>query len=396
MARTALLGWEMGAGLGHAHKLKIVGNEMERQGWRVIYALRNPETAPIVGIDPAAVVASTRWPRKPPEFLEKQNRPRTSLTFGQNLGFNGYHDSDLIHDRILAWQAILDAVKPDLVVSDFSPTLNLACRGRVPLVVAGSGFLVPPADIERYPRLHDRASAPLFDELALAGNVNRALGRLGLPLIEALPEVMDGQERCVCTMAIFDPYDGMRREACIGTILEAMPELNEEPEDRLMVYLQKPALARPETVEMLLALPLPATLYIPGMDEAMRARFRDAGHEPLTGPADVTEVLPRVRAVISQGGIGLASTALLTGRPQLVLNTHIEELLTGEAIERSGLGFRLGMGRASLPHVAEPLRQVCFDEEMLRCAVTIARQHRDLYAKPAREILVEHCNALVS
>src|SRR3546814_6352681 len=56
----------------------------------------------------------------------------------------GYGRRDALAHRLTAWEGVLDTVRPDVVVGDFSPTLNLAARGRVPSIVVGNGYTIPP------------------------------------------------------------------------------------------------------------------------------------------------------------------------------------------------------------------------------------------------------------
>src|SRR3546814_14121331 len=48
--------------------------------------------------------------------------------------------------RISDWSSDVCSsdLRPDVVVGDFSPTLNLAARGRVPSIVVGNGYTIPP------------------------------------------------------------------------------------------------------------------------------------------------------------------------------------------------------------------------------------------------------------
>jgi hypothetical protein len=54
-------------------------------------------------------------------------------------------------------------------------------------------------------------------------------------------------------------------------------------------------------------------------------------------PPPLTNVLRRSRLVVHNGGSGLASAALAAGVPQLVLSTHVEQNLAGEALERASV-----------------------------------------------------------
>lgn len=392
--RSVLLGWELGSRLGHAHKLKILAGALRRQGWRASFAFRFPEVAATLGIDPAGVIEAPRWPGPALALRSGADRRAATLTFGQILGTAGFHDRDQILARVGQWQEILRRTKPDLVISDYAPSLNLACRGHVPVVVVGSGFTVPPTGIPRYPRLHASADRPLFDELALAANVNHALARLAIPMIDALPEVMRGEAAALCTFPVLDPYRGFRGDGYCGAIEESLVELRREPGNAIFVYLQGQALENPGVEAALAGSSLAAIVYAPGTSGATLDRLRAVGCTILDSPASITGILPRLRAVVHHGGHGLACSALLAGRPQLVLSTHIENKLTGLAVEEVGLGRRLSLHVANPDAIGEALAQVSLDGQMYGDAQAVALAARHQWGAGGAAAVVALCEKL--
>ncbi len=90
-----------------------------------------------------------------------------------------------------AWDSILAATAPDLVVADYAPAASMIARGRIPLIVAGNGFTAPPGDMKRFPPLH-RVTAPRWNEDDTLRAVNRALRFLDRPALEYLPQIFAG------------------------------------------------------------------------------------------------------------------------------------------------------------------------------------------------------------
>jgi rhamnosyltransferase subunit B len=68
--------------------------------------------------------------------------PTTTHTLADVLARQGFDDAKALFAAAERWHLLLEKIKPDLVISDFSPTLNLVARGRPPLVVIGNGFTV--------------------------------------------------------------------------------------------------------------------------------------------------------------------------------------------------------------------------------------------------------------
>jgi UDP:flavonoid glycosyltransferase YjiC (YdhE family) len=112
------------------------------------------------------------------------------------------------------------------------------------------------------------------------------------------------------------------------------------------------------------------------LSEAARDDLACAGARIEDAPVDLSQVLPACRLVVHLGGSGLAAEALLAGVPQLVLVTHVEQHLTGIALERAGIGrcFTAFDPASSLPSSA--IADLLDDEAMDRRAADTGSQHR--------------------
>ncbi len=87
-----------------------------------------------------------------------------------------------------------------------------------------------------------------------------------------------------------------------------------------------------------------------------------------TEPVDLSQTLPECRLVVHLGGSGLASEALLAGVPQFLLVTHVEQHLTGIALERAGVG-RLFTAFDPAQHVpAHAFEDMLRDDALARIA----------------------------
>jgi hypothetical protein len=137
---TVLLTWELGAGIGHLMRLRPIGEELIRRGHRVVAAVRD-----LTGVGEAFAGSGIAWmpapiiPRRGPAFFAPTHG------FAQILGNIGFASAPMLATLFAAWNTIFDAVRPDLVVADHSPTALLALRGRpIRRVNMGLGFFCPP------------------------------------------------------------------------------------------------------------------------------------------------------------------------------------------------------------------------------------------------------------
>ncbi len=99
------------------------------------------------------------WPIDEPQAA--QNLPGPSATLNDMLSAAGLADGEAVGRILSAWDGIFDRFRPDLVVADYSPLAAMAARGRIPLVQVGNGFTVPPAEMPRFPLLHQHGAAGL-------------------------------------------------------------------------------------------------------------------------------------------------------------------------------------------------------------------------------------------
>ncbi|HMW73867.1 MAG TPA: glycosyltransferase, partial [Cellvibrionaceae bacterium] len=58
-------------------------------------------------------------------------------------------------------------------------------------------------------------------------------------------------------------------------------------------------------------------------------------------PVDLTELMPQAEWLIYHAGSGMASQALVCGKPSILIPTHYEQLFTAEALASRHLGYVL-------------------------------------------------------
>src|SRR5437764_11706080 len=137
---TILLTWELGAGLRHLQRLRPLAAELSRRGHRVFAAVRELSRAHSTfrGVDVALLQAPVKLRPPVSEF-------RPPLTFPHILHNVGFGDDTELAALASAWRNLIEAVRPDVVVCDHSPTALLALRGVPPRrALIGTGFCCVP------------------------------------------------------------------------------------------------------------------------------------------------------------------------------------------------------------------------------------------------------------
>ena len=159
MAIKVLLGWELGAGQGHIQRLAALARALQARGCEPIFALKAYDLRNLPF--PWTMLEAPRL-----TFSGRED----SHTFADILATFGFAAPQLLKTHIQNWQTLLRTVQPDLVVADHAPGLVLSAHKRVPTVVVGSHFAVPPP-VEVFPVLRFPAPPESLERQAQVSQV---------------------------------------------------------------------------------------------------------------------------------------------------------------------------------------------------------------------------------
>lgn len=329
MARI-LLGWELGAGQGHAVKLRAIAGRLAARGHEVVYAVQN--LAAVAGAGEAW--QAPLWPAQ----LVAAARPVqvTPATMGDILVALGLADAGAFAGLIGAWDRLLAAVRPDGIVADFAPALSAAAAGRVPVVATGTGFSLPPGTMPRFPSLTGEAA--VHDEARLLDGVNAALAAHGRVPLPGLPALFAADRQIVATFAELDPYHAWRSEPLVAASTAAPVPLAGPEGDELFVYLNGHHPKGLAFWQGLALSGLKVRIHDPTLNRADHALLRGAGLLVEERPAATSDIVARSRLLLSHGGLGLASTALLAGLPHVIAPFDVEKRMIAAAVAAMDLG----------------------------------------------------------
>ena len=374
--RKILLGWELGAGLGHVIPLRRIGERLEQAGFQGRYAVQQPAAAIAAGLPPDKVIAAPQWTAE--GRIPALPEGYAASSFGQVLGLFGIGYPPAMVRVLDGWDAILSVERPDAVLSDYAPGLNLAVRGRIPLLVFGSGYTVPPTQLSAFPKLWADDRRPYYNEDGLLAQINDLLLERGQPLLDRLPALMAGDRTVIATLAALDPYHHFRQDELVPPVMGGIPAPVARPGDEILCAA-RPLAQWPAVMQGLADLHLPGRIIGYGVDDARLARL-PGNWAIMRGLINVAEAMNSVRMVIGYGGLGLTAQALAAGLPQLVIATDAEKLLNGLAVERLGIGRVLRARQADRETVMAAAAQVYVDPRYRDRALAVAREHEAILA----------------
>jgi hypothetical protein len=374
---TILMGWELGEGFGHLAHLLPIARALAAEGHRPVFAVRDVcEPWPLFRDEPFTVLQAPGWPAR----RWRGDRPFNGASLADVLALYGWGCAAGLGALVQAWQGLLDAVRPRLVVCEYSPTLCLTAYQTLPVIEVGSSLWMPPVDQPTFPVVLPEWPPLMAQEemLAVAQEVQRRRSRPSPP---TLTSILAAADRFPALLPELDPYGELRQEP-VWDPLHALPPLAPPAPDRsFFAYLAE----GPSTDALLTQLVLTGcrgAAYVRGLHPEGRRHLRRLGLDVLDEPAPLPQILAHHAVFVHHGG-GSAATALAAGRPQLLLPQHLEQLTTARQMRRLGVGEYLL--RDSSPAAAARALLRLMDEPAF--AARAANRASAIHARPRREAL---------
>ena len=341
---TILLTWELGGGIGHLMNLRPIGEELVRRGHRVVAALRDLTNA-------ADVLGSSGIAWMPAPIMQRRGAPRYEPThgFAEILGNVGFADRSMLSSLFTAWSTILDTVRPNLVVTDHSPTALLALRGRpIRRVNVGLGFFCPPDTfpLPIWSPPQDQRATATRNELEITDTVNCVLTAQRRPPLQRLGQLFhEVDEVFLATYREFDHFGPRPQVRYWGhwpfAAAALAPQWPTGKGPRIYAYL-KPFPGLEGLLAALQAARLPTLIFAGGIEPAMQARFASPHLRFEQRPLDLRQVADQCDLAVLMAGHGTTAALLLTGKPCLLVPPYLEQLLFASTVERTGAARVLG------------------------------------------------------
>jgi UDP:flavonoid glycosyltransferase YjiC (YdhE family) len=390
--KTVLFAWELGAGSGHLMNMRRLAERLRARGVRVVAAVTR--LSAISALD-GVIDEIHRMPHWPGPDADP-TRAQSSATLNDMLVGAGLGDAALVGKIAQAWMRLLQTVDPALVVADFAPAAALAARQRVPLMLIGNGYSLPPNEMPSFPPLHMFAP-PVHRETDTLAAVNAAAAALGLHALDRLPQLFAGDAHLVHTLPLLDPYAGFRQKPVDGPLIHYAPRQCETDARQVFAYISQGVEVRDDVVAALRQVATRLRIHAPMLSDVARENLARAGARIEDTPVELSHVLPACRLVVHLGGSGLAAEALLAGVPQLVLVTHVEQHLTGFALEQAGVGRCFTAFDPAHALATNAVADLLEDQGMAqRATEAAARQRQELTPGTAFDAFDRACTRLLN
>ncbi|MCF8150642.1 MAG: hypothetical protein K9K30_02010 [Burkholderiaceae bacterium] len=336
---SILYAWEFGAGLGHLGVFLPLARNLRDAGHQVHWVV----TEPAIAGDFLANEGFT-WMAAP--TITETVRQDPPLTYADILLRFGYADSRALFGLTGAWREAMRLTDARLVLADHAPTAVLAARTlKLPTMLFSNGFTVPPhhsplPDMRPWSPAPEQALQQL-DSAALA-SVNAVLTRHQCASMEYLANLFDVAEEALVTFPELDHYATRGPARYWGSLPSAgTGRLVDWPSGdgkRLFAYLRPECIHHEALLATLQAFGLPAVVYFPGMNPALRARFAAPHISFLDQPANIEQMSREADVGITYSSLATTTAFLLAGKPLLLLPWHLEQFMLARRVEEMGAG----------------------------------------------------------
>lgn len=399
---SVLIAWEFGSGLGHVAPLRAIGAELIQRGDEVTIVTSNVELCRQAFAGWGVETLAT------PALPLSAKRLKFPCTYSDILHDAGYSSAENVVTAVAEWLKIFDSIEPHLLIADHSPSALVASRARnFPTAIASNGYLCPP-DITPLPSLRTEIPAPHWAaevEQTVLDSMNAAIAAHdGKPVSHVAQLFADANRQYLLTFPQLDHYRPWRNEdspfrtywptvgALPGQLVDwpDRPTLNPDC-PRVFVYLHKSPVVYPVLKGMAYKR-IPTICFAPRMRAAERAEFAGTSVFVATTPVDLRPLAQQCDAAVINGGNGTVCELIRAGVPMILLPLTLEQQLTGDRIERLGIGLHAPL--SDLDAIASALERLLEDQTIKETARSFAQQFSTVIEEEQVARLVDDIQSL--
>ena len=327
--------------------------------------------------------------------IHEMGIPSRFHSYSDFIASSGAYNPEYLFMVTLSWKTIFDIYKPDLIICDHSPGCCLAAFGKVPVVLMGDGFTLPPAHESIFPVT--RGAAPVLDPARLLENMHIVQKMHGHKVPQTITEPFRTAARFFCTLPELDHYPLMRRDTVIGPPPNDLINPTNPPmKPRWFAYLKMGFPGTDMILENLCDVKVPGEVYIKGLPSELEARLMQKNIVVHHEPPPMNQILPRVSVILHNGGNGVACAALSAGRPQILVTMYQETEMTGERLRRMGVGHILSREDIQSGNTGNFLSEIMENAETMERVQTVAQNIHARGPYHYLETCIETCEKILA
>lgn len=367
MARI-LFAWEQGGGIGYVDRLSQVATVLEAEGHEPVFVVRD-----LIGT--AEFFARKRWiVMQAPIAVGLLHPTRPSFvpgSYADLLAVNNFANAEHLFRLAHAWHMLFLALQPALIVAEYAPVATLAAYGRIPAIVMGHGYIMPPPELREFP-IFDPAAPRFAPPEQIVEAVRSTQQRLGGPVADTVPAVIGGTRHFVTAFTETDPYAGFRGQPDVGPLESIPPPTGPTGPPSFYAYLSATHPQLRMILQSLVECGLPGAAYVKRATPEISQYLGERKVHVFDRPPPLAEVTRGAHVVVHHGGAATLAAAMGAGRPQMLWPEVADQQVSAATIDRLGISVHAQRRLTSPAQAARALRELAQGEAPPR-ALQIAR-----------------------
>ncbi len=375
MARVHLC-WELGGGLGHAGRLKLLAQQCLAAGHEVTLSLRDLAQTHglLAGVAPA--LQAPVWGHRAVGLPENRG------SLAEIILEYGYLEPDGLAGQVQGWRTLFELVQADVVVGDYAPTAMLAARSMgLRFAMVGIGFTLPPPG-RALPGLRDWENiAPqrlAQAEARVLEVANAVLARHGAAPLEWAAQLFLGDTALMTAWPEMDHYDRAQADTeWLGPVFPddggIAPRWPDGSGPRVFAYLKTAHGEHARLLEALARAGCRVLCYVPEVASGKPPPVPSPHILYARRPVDLRAALAGADWCVCHGGEATVAQALLAGVPMLLLPMQVEQFLMARRMAAAGIAVSVA---APPPDWLALLHTMLADAGHAAAARAFADRHR--------------------
>lgn len=357
MARFHLC-WELGGGLGHAGRLKMLADALLARGHEVTVSLRDLAQTHALFAAPACAATPPLLLQAPVWLHRTEGMPPNHASHAEILMTAGFLQAAPLAGMVAGWRAMFGLLLPDVVVADYAPTAILAARSMgLRSASVGSAFSMPPAGrplpcLREWENIAPQRLAAAEERVLQAANA--VLAHYGAPPLERAVDLLLGDRPLMTTWPELDQFgrvEGLPATPPSGewygpAFLPAGGEAPAWPPGdgpRVFAYLRAGHASHADVLAALAQEGCRVLCYLPEVASGKAPPVTAPNLAYARGPVALQAALAGAQLCVTHGGEATLAQSMLAGVPVLMLPMQLEQFLTARRIAASGMGVNAAM-----------------------------------------------------
>ena len=387
--------WEMGGGLGHLTTALPLARAYKTHGHQVGFVVKDLASAGIVV--PPDIFDIYQAPIWQPGVPLAGYRPSS---YAEIMLYLGFGDVRKLANMVRAWLKLLELLKPDLVVLDYSPTAMLAASiANIPHCTIGHGFFLPPR-LTPVPGFVDGADEErlLRGESAVLNAINQVKLQFGARPLKTFGDFFESDLDLLTTWPELEHYPQRRNASYWGPVLMRdegrAPDWPDLPGTRIFAYLYGNYPKLEAVLQAISASRASALIFAPGVPSHLLERFSTERIRFSYTPYAMETTVKQADAIICHSSFGSAWEAILAGKPLFCLPVHMEQQILAMQLSRIGVAV-VPKSDATEETLTSALQYLLHQPAYRLAAERVAKKYADHDVERHVERLVEASVALV-